>query len=75
MFLEVNSRTWKWHSLCQAANVDLIYPYYEYLISGKSHFEIQKQKDAYFQHNLTDLPTRIKMRLKNLKVINLQKVM
>ena len=70
MFLEVNSRTWKWHSLCQAANVDLIYPYYEYLISDKSHFEIQKQKDAYFQHNLTDLPTRIKMRLKNLKVIN-----
>ena len=75
MFLEVNSRTWKWHSLCQAANIDLIFPYYEYLISGKSHFEIQKQKDAYFQHNLTDLPTENKNAIKEFKIINPQKVM
>jgi predicted ATP-grasp superfamily ATP-dependent carboligase len=69
IFLEVNSRTWKWHSICQAANLDLIFPYYEYLLSGKNHFEKQNQKDAFFIHELTDLPTRIKMRLKNLNIV------
>lgn len=70
MFLEVNSRTWKWHSICEAANVELLNPYYEYLTSGKSNFEVQVQRDAYFRHDLTDLPMRVKMRLNNLTVIN-----
>ena len=70
MFLEVNSRTWKWHSICQAAKIDLLHPYYEYLVSGKVYFEKQDQRDAFFIHELTDLPTRLKMRFQNLKVIH-----
>jgi predicted ATP-grasp superfamily ATP-dependent carboligase len=70
LFLEVNARTWKWHAICQAAKIDLLLPYYEYLVSGKQQFEKQHQKDAFFIHELTDLPTRLKMRWKNLRVIH-----
>ena len=69
IFLEVNSRTWKWHSICQAAKVDLLLPYYDFLNTGKFQFETQFQENAYFIHGLTDIPTKIKMRLKNLNVV------
>lgn len=68
-FLEVNSRTWKWHSICQAANVDLLGPYYEYLTKGEKKFDTQKQTSAYFIHHLTDLPTRLRMRFKGINVV------
>ena len=70
IFLEVNSRTWKWHSICQASNVDLLGSYYDYLSKAKRDFEPQKQTNAFFIHQLTDFPTRWRMRLKKMNITN-----
>jgi D-aspartate ligase len=68
-FLEVNTRSWKWHSLCEAANIKLIENYTNYLRKNSINITVIPQKKAYFVHFTTDLPTKIKMRFKGLSIL------
>lgn len=57
-FLEVNTRTWKWHSIAEKANTPFLKTYYDYLI-GNSITPINGQENASFRHALTDIPIQI----------------
>jgi len=57
--LEINPRTWKWHSIAEKANVNLLENYYNLLQNiplklGKTI------RNANFRHLLTDIPTVLK---------------
>ncbi|MBE0637803.1 MAG: hypothetical protein IH598_04725 [Bacteroidales bacterium] len=61
-FLEVNTRTWKWHTIAEKAGIPFLQQYYEYLTlgvipSGKRYFPLQ----ASFRHSLTDLYVQFRM--------------
>lgn len=63
-FLEVNSRTWKWHSIANKADTPFLITYFNYLNGGK----ITPQagfKAASFVHFLTDFPIRLKLLFKS----------
>ena len=56
-FLEVNPRTWKWHSIANKAETPFLKLYYDYL-TGNAIQPIAGFKNASFCHFLTDFPIR-----------------
>lgn len=63
--LEINPRTWKWHSIAEKANVNLIENYYRLLLNLpiiKANTIIK----ASFRHLITDIPTLWKYKRKKL---------
>jgi D-aspartate ligase len=62
-FLEVNPRTWKWHSIANKTGTPFIKNYYDYL-NGKSIQRVEQFSKASFLHLLTDLPLRLLLFLK-----------
>ncbi len=61
--LEVNPRTWKWHSIAEKAGTPFLLSYYHWL-SGKNIEPVLNQSDAAFRHAITDWPGQIKLFLK-----------
>lgn len=59
-FLEVNPRTWKWHSIANKAGTPFLDTYYNYL-TGMQVYPGSNQKKASFFHAITDIPTVINM--------------
>jgi predicted ATP-grasp superfamily ATP-dependent carboligase len=66
-FLEVNPRTWKWHSIAEKSNSPILMSLYNYIYE---YGEIIKnnQESAAFRHLVTDLPTILKMKIQGQKV-------
>lgn len=62
-FLEVNTRTWKWHTIANKANTPFLITYYNYL-TGSNIKTIYSPQKASFRHGLTDLPTQLQLLLK-----------
>lgn len=62
-FLEVNTRTWKWHSIANKANTPFLITYYNHLTGSDIKTNHSPQK-ASFRHGLTDLPTQLQLLLK-----------
>jgi D-aspartate ligase len=62
-FLEVNTRTWKWHAIAEKTETPFLESYYNYL-TGEKIESINHQSFASFRHILTDVPIQIKMVLK-----------
>lgn len=62
-FLEVNTRTWKWHTIANKANTPFLKTYYDYLtglnVQPREGFNI-----ASFYHMLTDLPIQLQLLIK-----------
>jgi len=54
-FLEVNTRTWKWHSIANKAGTPFLKMFYDYL-TGKKIEPVSTKKFASFRHALTDIP-------------------
>lgn len=59
-FLEVNTRTWKWHAIAENAGTPFLEAYYDYL-NGNIILPHAGQKDASFRHTLTDFPVQIEL--------------
>jgi len=59
-FLEVNPRTWKWHSIAVKAEVPFLEMFYDYLIGKKITPRLGFKKASFF-HSLTDWPIRVKL--------------
>lgn len=70
-FLEVNPRTWKWHTIAKAAGCNIILNYYN-LAYGYDLIEC-KLIDASWTHDILDIPIRALMRLKGMKIIDKNK--
>jgi len=64
-FLEINARTWKWHSIAELAETPFLLSLYEFLINKKIIQTTTWQKVA-FRHIVTDLPIVFKMKRKNI---------
>ena len=62
-FLEVNTRTWKWHAIAEKANTPFLMNYSKWL-NGEKIKPVKVQSHASFRHTLTDIPTQIKLLLK-----------
>jgi D-aspartate ligase len=62
-FLEVNPRTWKWHSIANKAQTPFLLTYYNFLI-GKDIQSTVGFKKASFLHFLTDFPIRLLLLIK-----------
>jgi predicted ATP-grasp superfamily ATP-dependent carboligase len=67
-FLEVNPRTWKWHTIAKAAGCNLLLNFYN-LTYGRNLTDCEP-KDASWTHGLLDVPIRTVMRLKGMEVIS-----
>jgi len=61
--LEVNPRTWKWHSIANKTDTPFIECFFNFL-NGRSIDYTDGFKDASFLHRLTDFPVRLKLLLK-----------
>ena len=61
-FLEVNPRTWKWHSIAEKSNSPILMSLYNYTYDLEPVIK-NDQDEATFRHLATDIPTMIKMRL------------
>jgi D-aspartate ligase len=61
--LEINPRTWKWHSIANKAGTPFLKTYYEYL-TGEKISPITTFKKASFYHFLTDFPVRLQLLFK-----------
>ena len=59
-FLEVNTRTWKWHAIAEKAGTPFLENYYKYL-NGAALKPMSSQNRASFRHALTDFPIQIKL--------------
>ncbi len=66
-FLEVNARTWKWHSIANKAGTPFIETYMNYL-NGREIEPLSGFTHASFMHFLTDIPVRMKLFLKGNKL-------
>jgi len=64
-FLEVNPRTWKWHSIAEKSDSPILISLYNFIYSLKPVIK-NTQKEATFRHIMTDLPTILKMKLKRI---------
>lgn len=62
-FLEVNTRTWKWHTIANKAGTPFLAKYFEYL-TGMKILPIEGFKKASFFHLLTDFPVQIQLLFK-----------
>ena len=54
--LEINPRTWKWHSIAEKSNINLLENYI-LLLQGKQTKANTKFSKSSFRHILTDIPT------------------
>lgn len=54
--LEINPRTWKWHSIAATANINILENYVLFLEGKQSKIDKTPQK-ASFRHLITDVPT------------------
>jgi predicted ATP-grasp superfamily ATP-dependent carboligase len=61
-FLEVNTRTWKWHSIANKAETPFLKQFYLYL-NGTEITPVNGFKKTSFFHLITDIPIRIKLLL------------
>jgi D-aspartate ligase len=59
-FLEVNTRTWKWHAIAEKAGVPFLSYFYNHL-TGKSITPRTGQQPASFRHALTDWPVQLQL--------------
>lgn len=66
-FLEINPRTWKWHSIAAKAGSNMLENYY-LLLNNEKLKPISKIKKASFRHLITDIPTHIKYKLKGIDI-------
>ncbi|MBN2821330.1 MAG: hypothetical protein JXP36_20325 [Bacteroidales bacterium] len=64
-FLEINPRTWKWHSIAAIAGSNMLENYY-LLLHNKSLKPISPISFASFRHLMTDIPTVIKYKFKGI---------
>lgn len=65
-FLEVNTRTWKWHAIAEKAGAPFLVNFYRYLI-GEKISPVLTQNQASFRHALTDYPVQLKLMMKGYK--------
>jgi predicted ATP-grasp superfamily ATP-dependent carboligase len=61
-FLEVNPRTWKWHSIAEKSNSPILMSLYHHTYNLVPIIK-NEQKNATFRHLMTDIPTIVKMKL------------
>ncbi len=61
-FLEVNPRTWKWHTLAEKSDSPILMSLYHYMYDLEPIIK-NDQKNASFRHLITDIPTILKMKL------------
>lgn len=66
-FLEVNPRTWKWHSIAEKAETPFLISIYNFL-NNISYPTKNVWRKASFRHRTTDIPTCFKILLKKEKV-------
>lgn len=71
-FLEVNPRTWKWHTLAEKSNSPILMSLYNYIYNLVPIIK-NEQENASFRHLLTDVPTIIKMKLNKIKYTKTKK--
>ena len=64
-FLEINPRTWKWHTIAEKANINLLENYLNMLLKRPFNRKGVIQK-ASFRHLITDIPTIIQYKKKGL---------
>jgi predicted ATP-grasp superfamily ATP-dependent carboligase len=62
-FLEVNSRTWKWHTIANKAGTPFVKNYFDYLTGKIIQPSEGFSKSAYI-HSLTDIPVQLQLFLK-----------
>lgn len=62
-FLEVNPRTWKWHSIANKAGTPFLITFYDFLC-GRNIKPIKGFQAATFYHFITDFPTVLTMLIK-----------
>ena len=67
-FLEVNPRTWKWHSIAEKSNTPLLMSFYNYMYNLEP-VKSTVQQPATFRHLMTDIPTIIKMKLSKIDYV------
>ncbi|MBN2396272.1 MAG: hypothetical protein JXC36_07410 [Candidatus Atribacteria bacterium] len=65
-FLEVNTRTWKWHAIANKAGTPFLKSYYD-MLNGKTINSVKGFTKASFLHVLTDIPVRLQLLLKGHK--------
>lgn len=61
-FLEINPRTWKWHSIAEPANINMLENYVN-LLTKQPIVLNDNTKKASFRHIITDIPTLLKYKL------------
>ena len=61
-FLEVNPRTWKWHSIAEKSNSPILMSLYNFTYNLDPLVNNLQEK-ATFRHLITDIPTIFKMKL------------
>jgi D-aspartate ligase len=61
--LEINPRTWKWHSIAEQTQTPFLETIYNYL-TGNEISVSESPRFASFRHFLTDFPVQLKMFLK-----------
>ena len=59
-FLEINTRTWKWHSISIKSNSPFLMSYYNKCYGLKEIINLEYE-DACFKHIITDIPISFKM--------------
>lgn len=62
-FLEVNTRTWKWHSIANKSGTPFLKTYFDFL-NGQSISTTIGFTKASFVHFLTDFPVRLELLIK-----------
>lgn len=68
-FLEVNTRTWKWHTIANKANTPFVTNYLKYLYGEKIEI-VESYNSASFFHLVTDIPIRIQLLFKGFRYWN-----
>lgn len=71
-FLEVNPRTWKWHTIAEKSNSPILMSLYNYAYNLTPIIK-NTQEDATFRHLITDLPTILRMKLSKIKYTKTKK--
>lgn len=71
-FLEVNPRTWKWHSIAEKSHSPILMSLYNFTYNLDPIVK-NNQEDATFRHLITDLPTMLRMKLSKIKYTKTKK--
>ena len=66
-FLEVNPRTWKWHSISEKTGSPFLMSLFNFLTNNAPIIN-NNPKSASFRHLITDIPTMIRMRFNGNKL-------